>query len=82
MKTHSTKYLSSTHYEVITKVYLEKKKKKERRKSRKKTEKKRKIKTVKLLPVFAAGLRFPRESFIGHIGRFYTKDVKTSSETA
>ena len=81
MKTHSTKYLSSTHYEVITKVYLEKKRKKEGRKSRKKTEKKRKRKTVKSLPVFAAGLRFPREPFIGHIGCFYTRDVKTSSET-
>ena len=34
MKTRSTKYLSSTHYEVITKVYLEKKK--ERKKERKK----------------------------------------------
>ena len=54
IKTHSTKYLSSTHYELITKVYLEKKK--ERRKARKKTEKKRKIKTVQSLPVFVAGL--------------------------
>ena len=53
IKTHSTKYLSSTHYELITKVYLEKK---ERRKARKKTEKKREIKTVQSLPVFVAGL--------------------------
>lgn len=46
MKTHSTKYLSSTHYEVITKVYLEKKKerKKEGNQERKLTKKKRKIK--------------------------------------
>ena len=29
IKTHSTKYLSSTHYELITKVYFEKKRKKE-----------------------------------------------------
>lgn len=35
MKTHSTKYLSSTHYDVITKVYLEKKKE-ERKKEIKK----------------------------------------------
>ena len=39
MKTRSTKYLSSTHYEVITKVYLEKKKK-ERKKEGKKEIKK------------------------------------------
>ena len=32
IKTHSTKYLSSTHYELITKVYLEKKRKKESKK--------------------------------------------------
>lgn len=60
MKTHSPKYLTSTHYEVITKVYLEKKRKKE---IGKKTEKKREIKTVKSLPVFAAGLRFPSEQW-------------------
>ena len=38
IKTHSTKYLSSTHYELITKVYLEKKKKEgkqERKRKRK-----------------------------------------------
>ena len=44
MKTHSTKYLSSTHYEVITKVYLEKKERKkegnqERKRKRKEKEK-------------------------------------------
>lgn len=82
MKTHSTKYLSSTHYEVITKVYLEKKKKERKKEIKKENGKEKENKTVKSLPVFAAGLRFPRKPFIGHIGRFYTRDVKTSSETA
>ena len=44
MKTHSTKYLSSTHYEVITKVYLEKKKKERKKEGNQEIKRKRKEK--------------------------------------
>ena len=42
IKTHSTKYLSSTLYELITKVYLEKKKRKKESKKENGKEKKNK----------------------------------------
>ena len=44
MKTRSTKYLSSTHYEVITKVYLEKKKKERKKEGNQERKRKRKEK--------------------------------------
>ena len=48
MKTHSTKYLSSTHYEVITKVYLEKKKKERKKEIKKENGKEKKKKNCEI----------------------------------